>query len=122
MSSPVVATDINPETTSQNDANCVEVKVKNLSDKSYYIIGQLPANVSPEFDLMLQERPTETTTREYQTPRYSQHYMKPYRYAGRLHDAKELPEIFNQGWMLYKRKTHKTELQGLEKVKFKKKI
>src|SRR6478609_153158 len=68
-----------------------------LSDKSFLIVGSLPKEVIPSMEKLMELNPGEPDTvimagKSVLTPRFVAHYLRPYYYTGRLHEAKPLPE------------------------------
>lgn len=68
-----------------------------LSDSSYYIIGKIPDHIKPDFNAMLLDKPDLPDTvimmgKPILTPRFVAHYLKPYYYTGRTHEALPLPD------------------------------
>lgn len=70
--------------------------VHRLTDTSYYISGKIPDHATFNFDDMLSHKPTLPDTvimmgKPVLTPRFVAHYLKPYYYTGRVHEAQPLP-------------------------------
>jgi len=79
----------------QNNNELTKVQ---LSATSYYLQGTIPGDICPKWDDMIKLKPAEKGKvvilgKEIDTPRYSAHYMKPYYYTGKEHDAKDLPQV-----------------------------
>ena len=78
------------------DATSVQTFI--LSDNSFVVQGHLPKEVIPPMDQMMQLSPGIPDTvimlgKPVLTPRFVVHYLKPYYYTGRIHEAKPLPSI-----------------------------
>lgn len=76
-----------------------ETRTIQLSKNSYVITGKVPEECVPDFAEMMSLRPHVPDTvimmgKPVLTPRFVAHYLKPYYYTGRTHEAKPLPEVF----------------------------
>lgn len=70
----------------------------NLSSVSSFLAGNLPDNVCPSFEQLMSLKPeirgrVVMMGKEIDTPRYVAHYIKPYYYTGKMHEAADLPDI-----------------------------
>jgi alkylated DNA repair dioxygenase AlkB len=70
---------------------------KYLSDTSYIISGRIPKDICPNVEQLMKDKPEVPDTiimmgKSILTPRFVAHYLRPYYYTGRTHDAKPLPD------------------------------
>lgn len=83
----------NNEKTSQDTSTTHTIR---LSKNSYIVSGKIPSHVFPDFEEMLSLREELPDTvimmgKPVLTPRFVSHYLKPYYYTGRVHEANPLP-------------------------------
>ena len=74
-------------------------KLEKLNETGWYISGQIPKKLCISIDKLMQHRPKELGTvvmmgKTINTPRFVEHYLKPYYYTGKIHASKDLPVLF----------------------------
>jgi alkylated DNA repair dioxygenase AlkB len=72
--------------------------IQYLTPDSFIVLGKLPEDVIPDLQELLDLKPETPSQvvilgKMVYTPRFTAHYMKPYRYTGADHDAERLPAI-----------------------------
>lgn len=67
-----------------------------LTPRSWMLIGQIPDSIELPFAELWSLKPTirsqvKVFNKKYDAPRWSNHYLKPYKYSGVVHGAQPLP-------------------------------